>query len=50
MAKIGQDTTEIEVNNKMDNSKSKQDNEKQNILMRKEEKENDDRTIQSQNS
>lgn len=50
MAKIGQDTTEIEANNKMDNSKSKQDNEKQNILMRKEEKENDDRTIQSQNS
>ena len=50
MAKIGQDATEIEANNKMDNSKSKQDNEKQNILMRKEEKENDDRTIQSQNS
>jgi len=50
MAKIGQDTTEIEANNKMDNSKSKQDNEKQNILMRKEEKESDDRTIQSKNS
>lgn len=46
MSKIGQDTTEIETNNEMDNSKSKQDNEK-NILTRKDEKENDARTIQS---
>ena len=45
MSKIGQDTTEIETNNEMDNSKSKQDNKK-NVLMRKDEKENDDRTIQ----
>ena len=50
MTKIGQDTIGIEANSKMDNSKSKQDNERQNTLMRKEEKENDDRTIQSQNS
>jgi SPP1 family phage portal protein len=50
MATIGKDTTNIEVNNKMANNNQKQYNEKQNILMRKEEKENDDRTIQSQNS
>ena len=38
MAKIGQDTTEVETNNKIVNNKSKQDNGKQDNLIRNREK------------
>ena len=38
MAKIGQDTTEVETNNKIVNNKSKQDNGKQDNLIRNGEK------------
>lgn len=48
MAKIGKDTTNIEVNNKMANNNQKQYNEKQNISKEKGEK-NGARNIQSKN-
>lgn len=41
IAKRGQDTTEIKINNKTDNNKSNQDNERKNISIKKGEKEND---------
>lgn len=41
IAKMGQDTTDIKINNKTDNNKSNQDNERKNISIKKGEKEND---------
>lgn len=41
IAKMGQDTTDIKINNKTDNNKSNQDNERKSISIKKGEKEND---------
>lgn len=41
IAKMGQDTTDIKINNKTGNNKSNQDNERKNISIKKGEKEND---------